>query len=236
MSAERRLLLAIDCTGPTLALALAAIGASADPLGLSRPMARGHDEAIIPAIADLLATAQATRADLAGIAVVTGPGSYTGIRVGIAAARGLALARGIAARGWSALECLDSSARHQSGDARILALIASRGGACYHQGFESSGRAMAPPGCDGIGTIARLYHGRIDRIAGHLPSALGAHFGLATSLAPAPGEGLAIALARRAAAEWDEAGARIAAPLYLREAEVHPSPAPALPVFAGEPE
>ena len=57
-------------------------------------MQRGHAEALMPLIARVMERAGIGFADLDRIAVTTGPGSFTGLRVGIAAARGIALAAG----------------------------------------------------------------------------------------------------------------------------------------------
>jgi tRNA threonylcarbamoyladenosine biosynthesis protein TsaB len=58
----------------------------------SLPMARGHAEALMPLIAETMSAAGTEFADLDRIAVTIGPGSFTGVRVGVAAARGIALA------------------------------------------------------------------------------------------------------------------------------------------------
>ena len=61
----------------------------------SRTCRTGQAERIFPAIAELLARNGATYADLTRVAVTTGPGSFTGVRIGLSAARGLGLALGI---------------------------------------------------------------------------------------------------------------------------------------------
>ena len=66
-------------------------------------MQRGHAEALMPLIARVLDRAKLDFAALDRIAVTTGPGSFTGLRVGIAAARGIALAAGKPAIGLSTL-------------------------------------------------------------------------------------------------------------------------------------
>jgi len=58
------------------------------------PMATGHAEALMPMIAGVLDDAALTVAACDAIAVSVGPGTFTGVRVGVAAARGLALASG----------------------------------------------------------------------------------------------------------------------------------------------
>ena len=73
-------------------------------------MARGHAEAIMPLLARVMDLAEIDFANLDRIAVTTGPGSFTGLRVGIAAARGIALAAGKPAIGLSTLVALRHSA------------------------------------------------------------------------------------------------------------------------------
>ena len=58
----------------------------------SLPMARGHAEALMPLVARVMDQAGMAFSDLDRVVVTTGPGSFTGLRVGIAAARGIALA------------------------------------------------------------------------------------------------------------------------------------------------
>src|SRR5208283_4509108 len=74
------------------------------PLAIeSMPMERGHAEALMPAIGRVMAQVEGGFASLDRIAVTVGPGSFTGIRIGVAAARGIALACGIEAVGVSTL-------------------------------------------------------------------------------------------------------------------------------------
>src|SRR5437899_13104301 len=72
----------------------------------SLPMLRGHAEAIMPLIARVMDAAFVDFALLDRIAVTVGPGSFTGLRVGIAAARGIALSAGEHAIGLLTLEAL----------------------------------------------------------------------------------------------------------------------------------
>lgn len=74
---------------------------------------RGHAERLVPMIGEVLTEAGVDRADL--IQVDCGPGSFTGIRVGIAAARGLAFAWGVPVSGFSALALIAATAKEDVG-------------------------------------------------------------------------------------------------------------------------
>ena len=91
-------------------------------------MTRGHAEALFPMIEDVLAEAGAGFADLTRIAVCTGPGSFTGLRVGVAAARGLALGCGVPAIGITRFNALAGP-----GEDRVA--LPGRGGQIYVQDF-----------------------------------------------------------------------------------------------------
>jgi tRNA threonylcarbamoyl adenosine modification protein YeaZ len=69
-------------------------------------MGRGQAERLLPMLEEMLAEAGVGWADLDGLAVCTGPGNFTGLRVGVAAARGLALALDIPAVGVTRFEAL----------------------------------------------------------------------------------------------------------------------------------
>lgn len=69
-------------------------------------MARGQGEKLMPMIADLMAEARVARRDLSAIGVGIGPGNFTGLRIAVAAARGLALALKIPAIGINSFEAI----------------------------------------------------------------------------------------------------------------------------------
>ena len=102
------LLLAIDTAGPVCAVALAR-AADGGPEILTRieeRIGRGHAERLMPMIEEALTCAQKSFDDLDRIGVTIGPGSFTGVRVGVAAARGLALALDIPAVGVGSLDAI----------------------------------------------------------------------------------------------------------------------------------
>lgn len=91
--------------------------------------ARPHASDLLPALESLLAELDARPADVAGVLVGTGPGSYTGLRVGAATALGLARATGAAARGVPSGETLVWERLAPGGEACLL--LDARGGLVY---------------------------------------------------------------------------------------------------------
>jgi len=111
----------------------------------SRVMARGHAEALIPMIARVMAAAEIEFGELDRIAVTVGPGSFTGLRVGIAAARGIALAAGKPAIGLTTLS--GYAAPHIAADdtRSVAAVIDARHEHVYLQVFGPGGRTVVAP-------------------------------------------------------------------------------------------
>ncbi|MBI2766679.1 MAG: tRNA (adenosine(37)-N6)-threonylcarbamoyltransferase complex dimerization subunit type 1 TsaB [Chloroflexi bacterium] len=105
--------LAIDTASSAFALAIAIDGVCAS--SVSADAAQDHSRLLLPAIDRLL---HAHRDELAGIVAVRGPGSYAGLRVGLATAEGLALARGIPLRGIGTLEAV--AAAVDCGDLTVI--------------------------------------------------------------------------------------------------------------------
>jgi len=74
----------------------------------AEPMNQGHDARLAPVVETLMRRAGVAFADLDRVAVVVGPGSFTGVRVGVAFARGLGLSLDIPVVGVTSLEALDT--------------------------------------------------------------------------------------------------------------------------------
>lgn len=104
MVSEPPLILAFD----TAAAHCAALLVRGDRILSSRdePMDRGQAERLLPMLQEMLVQSRTSWAELDGLAVVTGPGNFTGVRLAVAAARGLSLALGIPAVGISRFEAL----------------------------------------------------------------------------------------------------------------------------------
>src|SRR5690349_13011877 len=90
------------------------------------PMMRGHAEALMPLLDRVMKQAGAAFASIDRIAVTTGPGSFTGLRVGIAAARGIALSTGKLAIGVTTLEAYAAPWIAQDDKTAVMVAIDAR--------------------------------------------------------------------------------------------------------------
>jgi len=123
------------------------VGVIADGRTLTRSeiVRRGHAEILMGMIEDALTAAQLAVADLDRIAVTVGPGSFTGLRVGIAAARGLALVLGKVAIGIGTLAVDAEEARAANGARAVLAALAAGRGEIYGAIYAADGSEMLSP-------------------------------------------------------------------------------------------
>ena len=159
-------------------------------------MEKGQAEHLLPMLENLLAEAGLAWRDLTALAVGTGPGNFTGVRISVAAARGLSLSLGIPAIGVTRLEAL------AHGLARPLWVVEdARRDEVYAQRF------------DGTGAAARLT--RLDALTLDAPVAGNA---LPNAIPSLP---IAEAIARVAATRIAEPQPR-PAPFYLRGADAAP--------------
>ncbi len=95
------------------------------------PMQRGHQERIAAMTSELTAAANLAFADLDRIAVTVGPGSFTGLRIGLAFAKGLGVALDIPCVGVGVLDVLGRQAK-----GRVLVALDARGGAVHLRAFR----------------------------------------------------------------------------------------------------
>ncbi len=99
----------------------------------------GHAARIATLVDRLMKTANVTYAQITHVAAGRGPGSFTGIRVALAAAKGFCLATGAAGLG---VNCLAALAAHHGGSTPVLVSAETRRGPCYTQLFDSDGVAL----------------------------------------------------------------------------------------------
>jgi tRNA threonylcarbamoyl adenosine modification protein YeaZ len=104
-----------------------------------RMLGRGHAEQLVPMIATLPGKGRAER-----IAVALGPGSFTGVRVGRAAARALALAWRAALIGYPTLDLVAAMAREQAGRRSVAAVMTGGHGEWFVQEFTAAGTPSRP--------------------------------------------------------------------------------------------
>ena len=107
----------------------------------SEVMSRGHQERLAPMTQQIMAQAGCAFGDLDRIAVTVGPGSFTGLRVGLAFAKGLALALDIPCVGIGALEALAAS---EGSAGFVAAAVDAKRGQVWLQAFIDGSPAMAP--------------------------------------------------------------------------------------------
>jgi tRNA threonylcarbamoyladenosine biosynthesis protein TsaB len=111
----------------------------------SQAMKRGHAEALMPLIARVMKAAGIAFAALDRIAVTTGPGSFTGLRVGLSAARGIALAAGKPAVGLTTLTAFAAPMVSENGEHPILSAIDARHDHVYFQAVSGDGSPLIRP-------------------------------------------------------------------------------------------
>ena len=129
--------------------------------GASEAMARGHQERLAPMVREVVEAAGVRLSDVDRIAVTIGPGSFTGLRVGLAFAKGLAMALERPCVGVGTLAALAASI--DGPGLRAAAIDAGRG-AVYLQIFDGDHELSAPDSLPVETTAARL----IETGAGHI--------------------------------------------------------------------
>ena len=111
----------------------------------SLPMKRGHAEALMPLLARVMAASGIGFADLDRIAVTTGPGSFTGLRVGLSAARGIGLASGKPVVGVTTLTAYAAPVVTANGAAPVLSAVDARHDHVYFQLVSGDGSSLIRP-------------------------------------------------------------------------------------------
>jgi tRNA threonylcarbamoyl adenosine modification protein YeaZ len=183
---------------------------------------KGHAERLIGVIESALGRAGLVYADLDRIGVAIGPGSFTGVRVGVATARGLALALGNPAVGVNTLEALAAEAHADFSDRPILATIDGRRGDLYCAVHAPDGSVLSVPAAISIADAVSLARHHDAALAGNganaVLAAAGSSAPLDTGLRGATAD---IGFYARLAAASETTNEK-PKPLYLRGADAKP--------------
>ena len=131
----------------------------------SLAMSRGHAEALVPMVQDMCAATVIGFPDLDLIGVTVGPGSFTGVRTGIAAAKGFGLAAGCPVIGVSSLQVVAFGAG-DTGSSPVLVLLDTRRSDYFAQVFSTGAEPVQAPGVFDAAGIRAL-------IREHAPSVTG---------------------------------------------------------------
>jgi len=138
----------------------------------SLPMTRGHAEALMPLLQRVMKASGVAFAELDRVVVTTGPGSFTGLRVGIAAARGFGVALNVPVVGVSTLSAY--AAPYLSEDARtpVVVAIDARHQHVYLQVFGPGGRSRLAPRLAGLHEAVQAASEAAARVVGSAAQAV----------------------------------------------------------------
>lgn len=218
MGVPQGTILAFDTSAAHCAAVLVAEGSLR--LARTEAMQRGQAERLMPLLQELLAEGGMAFQDLDALAVGIGPGNFTGVRIAVAAARGLALALGKPLIGISSFELMIDPATPAAGPAHLLSLPAPRDQA-YVQPFRQGIAQAAPRMIDPSAPPLDLDLGPDMVVRGHAAQAIAAPFHARAETADIPD--FADRLGQRAAWRLTQPhDGRRPAPLYVRPADAAP--------------
>lgn len=187
----------------------------------SMVLVRGHAEALLPLIERVVARIDGGFESLDRVAVTVGPGSYTGLRVGLAAARATGLATGIPVVGVTTLSALLAPLLATNGDGLIVAAIDARHGCVYLQAMSLADGIVVPPSLVAIEEAAAMI-GSAATLVGSGAPALAASMtarGFEVDVAGTAAPEIAWVASLGCLADPDQALPR---PLYLRGPDATP--------------
>lgn len=193
-------------------------------------MARGHAEALMPMVVTVMAGRDYKQLD--AIAVTVGPGAYTGLRIGLATARGLALAAQIPVIGVSSFKAVARGAREAGAPpGPLLVVLETKRADLYVQALDAGLAPASAPAClmpEAVAAAFPALWAEQVTIAGDAAARLRAAMPGEGRIVIAPGDGLAdAAIVAAEAAEKLQAApvprdAPLPRPLYLRPPDVSP--------------
>lgn len=212
-------LLAVDCAA-NLCAACVYDAAAGKELGRSvLDLGKGHAEHLMAVIEEALKAAGTDYAGLGAIAVSTGPGSFTGLRVGVSAARGLALALKIPAIGVTTLEALAAQARATFPGRAVLAALDAGREEIHAALYDEVSVLRYGPAVSTLSQAATIAADSSPVLAGTAATQIAASAGRAFDIGPTSATADIVVYARLAAANGEGEKPK---PLYLRGADAKP--------------
>lgn len=182
---------------------------------------KGHAEHLMDVIEGALDAAGIGYSGIDRLAVSVGPGSFTGVRVGVAAVRGLALALGVPAIGVTTLEAIAAETAGKAPGRPVLVAIDARRGEVYAQLFDAAGRPVGLPAAMQPADAGALIVDAETVVAGSGSELVLPHGGGAGSPADERGNTASIRYFAEVAATRPDP-APVPVPLYLRGANAKP--------------
>ncbi len=227
-------ILAIDTALPAVSACVLDSDAEAPIAFETQAMERGHAEALLPLIERVMSKVEGGFKSIDRVAVAVGPGSFTGIRIGLAAGQAIALACQAEIVGVSTLAALATPFILEPFDGVLAAVIDARHGKVYIAAFSADGRAvLSPRRVDVLDALRALGAGPLTLIGSGAPlmAAEAKARGVPATIASEQGAADIAFIARLGlAANPETAPAR---PLYLKEPDYKLAPPP--PPRAPEP-
>lgn len=225
-------ILALDTASSWCAAAVYDSGTNMVLAEISENIGKGHAEVLMDYIGQAMMQSGIAMAELDRVAVNVGPGSFTGVRIGVSAARGFALALDRPALGVSAFDALASEIAISHPGQPVLVLLEAHRGEIYAQAFGADGMAITGPMVlareEALALIQQQSSDTI--LAGSAAAALNET--LAGSFSVARGEPTARIGTYAKLAALHEPG-EAPKPLYMRGPDVKPQTGFALPRKAG---
>ena len=149
----------------------------------SLTMQRGHAEALMPLLADVMRASTLDFTALDRIVVTTGPGSFTGLRVGLSAARGIGLAAAKPVVGVTTLSAFAAPYVREGDETPILSVIDARHDHVYYQLVAGNGEAIVRPRVGSVDEAVEAARAGAPRLVGNAAELVAARW---PALTPPP--------------------------------------------------
>lgn len=212
-------LLAIDCAASLCAACVYDAAAKRELGRQVLDLGKGHAEHLMAVIAEALKASAIHYADLGAIAVSVGPGSFTGLRVGVSTARGLALALKIPAIGVTTLEALAAEAATAFPDRAVLAALDAGREEIHAALYDEMSVLTYGPAVTTLSGVVAMATENSSVLAGTAATQIAISAGRAFETGPETATADIVTYARLAAAKGEGERPK---PLYLRGADAKP--------------